>query len=335
METVEQIINGKRFRIADEITFTPYFAFKRCPARCRFCSETLKHRNAICAPATLKHTNNYFEQLETTLHELRGVRMGYSLSGLEVSADPRKLEHLLEILDKHAQHNVITDKVMYTNGAGFTNEEEIADLLKSIEHFGMTRIELSRHHFDEAANQSIMVFEPDWEISENKAFEQSVHILQKRAPPRLVCIVQKGGIDTVEKMEEYIQWAQALGVRSIVFREFARLDDNYQENRTYRYIKERAIPVETFADTVLEDEAMWQLVNEKQGYYYQKKTFDWNNTMEIIFEYSDYAKMNKKHNSDTIHKFVFHPNGNLTAGWDAGKNIIMSGVGNEQLITTK
>jgi hypothetical protein len=46
--------------------------------------------------------------------------------------------------------------------------------------------------------------------------------------------------------------------------------------------------------------------------------------MDVIFESSDYLQMKKLHQSDTIYKMVFHANGNLTADWDPGHQILIS-----------
>lgn len=45
---------------------------------------------------------------------------------------------------------------------------------------------------------------------------------------------------------------------------------------------------------------------------------------EVSFETSDDTEMKRQHGSDVVHKFVFHPNGNLCGDWDPHRRVLLS-----------
>jgi hypothetical protein len=80
---------------------------------------------------------------------------------------------------------------------------------------GLSVLALSRHHPDEAQNAHLMRLE-----THTPALLESLAALGGAAPaPRLVCVLQQGGVDSVEGVEHYVHWAAAHGAAEVCFKE--------------------------------------------------------------------------------------------------------------------
>ena len=80
-------------------------------------------------------------------------------------------------------------------------------LLDAFARFDLSWVELSRHHPDAERNQAIMRFRPGEPIADDAAFVAVTRRLRDRVPLRLVCLVQRGGIDDAEGVAAYLRWA--------------------------------------------------------------------------------------------------------------------------------
>jgi len=325
---VEMKIAGVMRTFALPITLTPFASVSPCSARCRFCSETLVHRDARTLSATLRPGVDYHHRLSRALDALTGLPLGVSLSGLEATDDADWLAATLSALTDFEHRATVESKVLYSNGAGLARETTGARLIPLLATYGLTRIELSRHHPDAARNQAIMRFRPDKPIAAKPSFERTVRDLRAAGIPlRLVCILQSGGVDSAAEIREYLNWAQGLGIDDVVFRELSRLGDLYLANRPKRYIDARRVVLEDLLD------ALWP-VNRAEpidftphiltdGYYYWNLESRWHNGMKVTFETSDYEVMKARHGSDAIYKLVFHANGNLCGDWDPDREVLL------------
>ncbi|OOX23725.1 hypothetical protein Xazr_20065 [Xanthomonas campestris pv. azadirachtae] len=189
-------IGGRTYRAALPITFTPYASVRPCSARCGFCSENLRQHRGGRAAATLRPGPAYFQQLSAVLQLLGDVPLSYSLSGLEMTDDAAWLQTLLQTLATTPNGPRIEQRVLYSNGAGLARADG-ARLIEALVAFGLSWVELSRHHPLQERNDAIMRFRPDEPIADVATFVQTARRLAARLPLRLVCIVQRGGVDTL------------------------------------------------------------------------------------------------------------------------------------------
>ena len=111
-------LDGVPRTFSQPITLTPFASAQPCSARCRFCSETLVHRGATRLSATLRPGPDYGAILERTLGHLTPLPLGLSLSGLESTDDADWFAGVLEHLTSWQEHASVTERVLYTNGAG-------------------------------------------------------------------------------------------------------------------------------------------------------------------------------------------------------------------------
>lgn len=321
---VSHVIGGRRHRVAQPITFTPYAAARPCSARCRFCSENLRETDAGHAAATLRPRVDYFDALRGALAQLRGLPLSYSLSGLETTDDADGCLRMLDALHAAARGGVpVAERVLYSNGAGFAQAHGDA-LIDAFARFDLSWVELSRHHPDAVRNQTIMRFRTGEPIADGDAFAAVAHRLRDRFPLRLVCLVQRGGIDDADGVAAYLRWAATLGAGTVIFREFSRLDDGYRDNATRRYLDAARVPMPALVDAVLASplRALLTPVERTAGYYFDNLRLRHHDGFDVVFEASDYARMHARHASGALYKLVFHANGRLCGGWSPDRDVL-------------
>ena len=311
-------------KVARPITFTPFASVEPCTARCHFCSETLIYKKATQLSATLRPGKDYFPLLKNAYYSTSEIPKGLSLSGLEATSD---VDWLLQVIEASAESErkfqPFDDRVLYTNLTGFTRERSL-ELLKALQDFNLTRAEVSRHSHIEKNNQEIMNFRPGISVKLNSVFEDGLRKTLDWIPVKLVCVIQKGGVENPEDIPTYLAWAKNLGVKEVVFRELSRIHDLYKKNVSAKYVETHCVPIDRVLKAAWDDQVNFEYEEFVEGYYYQNHRFRYKGEMDVIFESSDYLQMKKLHQSDTIYKMVFHANGNLTADWDPGHQILIS-----------
>ncbi len=202
---------------------------------------------------------------------------------------------------------------------------------------GFDRFELSRQHYDEGVNQSIMKFEKSQPIRFNQVYESLVQeILPSISKVKNSCILTKTGVGNIEEVEKYVKWAQSLGVQEIVFRELSRFENKeedsqrtfYANNKTKDWVIQNRVSIEDILHSVLPSfqakRKGWEYKYSTIGYYYYNEHLLWDGQVEVIFETSSYEALAKalKNQPDWINKLIFHSNGNLTGDWDMDTNVI-------------
>jgi hypothetical protein len=321
-----QRIGEHTYRVAQPITFTPYAASTPCSARCRFCSENLRSIEGGVAASLLRPQPDYFDSLRGALQQLRGLPLSYSLSGLETTDDQAWCIAMLQTLDEAARSGVpVAERVLYSNGAGFARAGG-DDLIDAFVDFGLSWLELSRHHHDEARNRAIMRFRAHEDIGSNPVFEAVARRLSRRLPLRLVCIVQQVGVADADDLDAYLCWAAVLGAETVIFREFSRLGSGYRDNGTRRYGEATRVSIETLIDACMRSPLWSQLtpLGLTEGYYFWNLRMRHSSGIEIVFESSDYTAMQRRHASGDLYKLVFHANGRLCGGWSPDRDVLWS-----------
>ncbi len=319
-------VGGTARTFAPGTTFTPFASARACSARCRFCSETLVHKDATQLTAALRPGPGHAEKLARALAAVRPVPLGLSLSGLEASDDLAWLSGVLDAADAHqAAGGRFVSKVMYSNANGFFPRGDGPALVARLSRFGLDRVEISRHAADDARNQAIMRFRSSAQVADNRAFAQAVHAAATAAHVRLVCVLQRGGVASLDEVRDYLRFARDLGVTDVVFRELSRLGDGYVPNAPWRYVAQARAPLDPLLD------ALWPARGPTEGFvpagavagYYYYNVYGTMQGVQVTFETSDYTEMKARHQSDMVHKLVFHANGNLCADWDPNTQVLL------------
>lgn len=304
------------------MSFTPYASVTPCSARCVFCSETLLHNDSQVLSASLRPGPRYHEELAGALRALEGLPLDYSLSGLESTDDPAWLLATLAVLEAHASRSEVGEQVLYTNAAGLADERAGPRLLDALVRFGLSRLEVSRHAVEAVANQAIMRFHEGVAVATQGRFERTVRRVAAALPTRLVCVVQDGGVATLDDARRYLGWARSLGVDQVVFRELARTGGEYLDSPALALHEGRRVELAEVLPT--EADRDFQLLAETHGYYWRSRTYRFDEgTLWVSFEDSDYTLMKERHRSVVVHKLVFHANGKLCADWDPESQVLL------------
>ncbi len=320
----QQRIGARDYRVAQPVTFTPYASVRPCSARCRFCSETLRPQVGGTAAASLRPPPDYFAQLRQARAQLRGLPLSHSLSGLEMTDDEAWFVELLQTLGAAEREGLLVEqRVLYSNGAGFARGHGEV-LLQALQRFGLSWIELSRHHPQQAQNDAIMRFRPGEAIADADVFVATAQRIAEALPLRMVCILQHGGIADADGVAAYLDWARACGARTVIFREFSRLGDGYRDGGTARYLTQARVAVEQVLGACMA--APWwrelQPLQITEGYYFWNLRLATADGMEVVFETSDYGAMHARHDSGDIYKLVFFADGRLCAGWQPDRDLL-------------
>lgn len=324
-------IGGRTLRFAQPLTLTPYASARPCSARCRFCSETLVDETASGTRAAgLRPGPHYFAYLRAALEALRGVPLSYSLSGLESTDDPDWLVALLDMLGalrvSPDSGPAVEGAVMYTNGAGFVRSGP--RLIDALDTFGVSWLEWSRHHDDAAANQRVMRFRDGERIAQQAVFVDAIARVAARCRVKLVCVVQRGAIETAADVKRYLDWAHGtLGVQTVIFREFSALPAHYRNNGTRRYVDTARVAIDDLLLACIEDRDFTDRYRPyvlTGGYYFWNARWQRSDGREVVFERSDYGAMLAREASGLVYKLVFHANGNLCTGWQPDRGVVWS-----------
>ncbi|MET0334918.1 MAG: hypothetical protein ABW190_11650 [Rhizobacter sp.] len=328
----EHTIDGTAYRFTQPLTLTPYASSRPCSARCRFCSENLRSGAEQGVPASLLRPGaDYFSVLRQALAQLKGLPLSYSLSGLESTDDPDwllALLHTLRTASAAGEGPVVGESVLYSNGAGLVTHGDA--LIPALVSTGVSWVEWSRHHDQDDRNQKIMRFRDGQSVAQQAEFEHAVRQVAGHLPVKMVCVVQRGGIETAHDVQRYVHWAKQLGASMVIFREFSALPAHYQANATRRYVDDARIAIDDLMLACLEAPAFWHNFEPLAltgGYYFWNSRWQHRDGFEIVFERSDYGLMLEREASGLIYKLVFHANGNLCAGWQPERNVLWSAHG--------
>lgn len=324
-DTQSLTLNGETIHFRTGLTFTPYANPSKCNAHCRFCSEELrrKHQKHLTAERLIGNHEEYFKGLGKALRFLVPLQeMGLSLSGLEATSDPFWLLQLLALFSESGMPK-FNEKILYTNGSGLYNHP---DLVEALSQADFDRIELSRCHYDDAINQQIMYINRNEAVHQNQAYEQLVKRLQDKVFVKNSCILTRTGINSIEELEQYLDWAISLGVQCVVFRELSQLDETYEDNRTKKWVEDNRISIDPIISAVaksLEQQRKnWVYLHSTAGYYYYNEHYKYKGMVEVILETSSYTALIASNTSALFQKLVFHSNGNLCGDWDPDNKVI-------------
>ena len=114
---------------------------------------------------------------------------------------------------------VLPKVVLITNGARLAGlaASEIASRLKELDDAGLSVLAISRHLSDEARNTALMRLETQTPRLLNVYQASRAALRQLRL--RLICVLQRGGVETVADIEKYMQWVIAHRIEEVCFKE--------------------------------------------------------------------------------------------------------------------
>ncbi|MFH1978776.1 MAG: hypothetical protein ABII97_00060, partial [Patescibacteria group bacterium] len=152
---------------------------------------------------------------------------------------------------------------------------------------------------------------------------------------RLNCNLIKGGVDSVEQIERYIQERVKQGITHFCFRELSKVDIDVNlmyPKQIYEYIeyyKSNLVPVAKITDA-LENNPRFTL-SRVTGNYYDINKWYWYTLpgcepVSVKFRTIDETRLIEYNQvTDGVDEYVIHPDGTLTGCWDKDMKIIKKG----------
>lgn len=153
---------------------------------------------------------------------------------------------------------------------------------------------------------------------------------------RINCNLIKGGIDSLDKIKQYIEEKTRIyGITHFCFRELSKINidaSNMYPKEVYDYLDYYAknlIPFSTIKQQLNADSQFEE--TRVNGNYYDTNRWYWYNdgdkTVSVKFRSIDEQRLLEfnDNNPDVIDEYVIHPDGTLTGCWDKDRKIIIKG----------
>lgn len=296
------------------------YSGQTCNARCPFCVEELRPASRGVELAVQKTVERdegrYFGQLERVLEALRPLSPSVSVTGGEPSLDPR-LPAILRLMAEHDARK----RTLTTNGSGLFDVREGRRVLDWITACGVRHLNISRAHPDCARNTVLMQLPV--RISPEQLRETASQARAAGTRVRLSCVLLRDGIDSLDGIRRYLDFAASLGVDNVIFRQLMKTDpEKYAVNFVVRYSDSRRVLLEPLLDA-LDQDGSFTFTRQIVGYYYYVEVWRWG-SVDVVFEEADLAQLEaaKRAAPDVIHELVFHPNGTLASTWQPWDGVL-------------
>lgn len=271
---------GKKLKINTRNT-NPNFTIVlpgTCQASCGFCFWKED-----------KNTTMFLKMLKKSLKKLPDLFNQISISGGEPTLSP-VFDEALSIIRKYKEKGKIKKVVLTTNGIKLLEKK-----LDGIDH-----INISRHSFDDSANEKIFGTK---HVPTTELLQEINKHCNKQGIDVNYNIVLVPGVNDEMNLAQYIFWAKATYASSLTFR------NQYGE-----------YGVSKIEDIVLKEGYKPNIVSScpvcRTSSYIIRG-------MKVKFHSSDYEPTEStKFDKDEVYEVILQPNGNLTRDWEGQKILL-------------
>lgn len=280
----------------------------RCNARCAFCiarSDAPIDRE--------KSDKEYLRRFEAGLKFLR--EQGIDHTALVLGGEPtidRKLPMILDLLKKYKVRN----PVITTNGSRLKN------WIREINDSTLAHINISRHHYLDAENRSIMVSRA---VPTTKDLEEVLGRIDRRISIRLNANLIKGKIDSAGEAKRFLDWAIDLGVAHVAFSQLAALPEEggLVAKAVVDYSLAHRVSIGPILDEIRRDRRFTRIkASSGSHYHYEVWTYKTpRGEATVVFKDIDMNKIDL--DASFIDDLVFHPNATLGGSWNPKERIIL------------
>ena len=263
------------------------YSRQACNAKCHFCVEELRpssRGDELQRQKTIESNDDlYFAAMEAVLDGLRPLHPTLSVTGGEPSKDPR-LPRILSIGEVYQSRK----RTVTTNGSGLLDMRAGHHVIEWIADTKVKHLNISRAHPDHDVNAKLMVLKDGLNLEQ---LRQVVTIAQQGGTRiRLSCVLLKGQIDSVERIVDYLRFAQSLGVDNVIFRQLMHTDPaTVLRNHVVQYSDRSRAKLETILDQS-SDDTRFAFQRQIIGYYYYVEVWRYEN-IDVVFEEADLAQL--------------------------------------------
>lgn len=322
------------FCVYDNANFSIHVTDK-CNADCAFCIAHLRYLNDgnVYIKPEIEDDLIYFNRLDDILNKLKHINPSVSITGGEPTVN-RKLPQILDIL---MQHNV-RKRTITTNGSGlfYKIKNSSKTIMDKLIDYELEHLNISRAHYDNAKNAKLMVMNPNLMINEMlkravlEAHDGGINV-------RFSCALLKDGISAYDEIMRYIEWAYNMGADNIIFRQLMKFDDKTTTpGRIPDFCNEQSIELLPIWEQFDNDDS-FKFYHQVLGYYYYVEVRNLisingnkvDRDVNVVSEMADLRMINpqldkysKELGKRAVFEMVFHPNGNLCAGWNENEQVM-------------
>ena len=284
-----------------------------CNADCKFCIEQIKTENngRINKVGKIGDKEVYLRRLDYILGKIRPFNPSISVTGGEPLLSPC-FRDALRILGKYNFRKV----VITTNGSNI--DEYTDDIIQA----GISHVNFSRPSYDRDVCQQIMRFR-EQQPATNTLREAIIKLEAGGVCTRFNCIISREGINTLSEMKKYLSFVHSMGCRHVVFRELMSFNEQQCKNEEkMAYAAENRVRMNDIWTEMEKDREFIPFSNIR-GHYYYIEIYKFRD-MTVVSERANLKFLEKyrRENLHYIYEMVFHPNGNLCAGWSEAEDIL-------------
>lgn len=284
-----------------------------CNADCKFCIEQIKTENngRINKCGKIENKEVYLKRIDYILSRIRSFNPSISITGGEPLLSPW-FRDALRILGKYSFRKV----VITTNGTNIDKYTD--DIIKA----GISHVNFSRPSYDTGICQQIMRFR-EQQPSLNTLKEAILKLEAGGVRTRFNCITSREGISTLSEMKKYLSFVHSMGCRHVVFRELMSFNEQQCKNEEkMAYATENRVRMNDIWIEMEKDREFVPFSNIR-GHYYYIEIYKFRD-MTVVSERANLKFLEKyrRENLHYIYEMVFHPNGNLCAGWSETEDVL-------------
>lgn len=226
-----------------------------CQAACPFCFSEA----SASAEQPRGRLDEPIIQRWVRLAASRGAERAVITGGGEPTLMPRK--ELLKLIE--TCRSQLGKVVLITNGVQFAcaPRSECLQSLSTLHDAGLSVLAVSRHHPDEAINARLMRYS-----TQTPLLLEAFRSIQASLPglkSRLICVLQRGGVESMADVEAYVAWAASLDVHEICFKELyvsTSQESVYHSHASNAFSADHQVPLSIVHDWA--NEKGWTLTEQ-------------------------------------------------------------------------
>lgn len=296
------------------------YSAQRCNASCRFCVEELRPASRGSSLQIQKKTNvddsDYFARLEQSLVAMTPLAPSLSITGGEPSKDARLPRILQCVRQAPAKRRTLT-----TNASGLMDIHGRRRLLEHVADACLNHLNISIADPDIRANGIQMGLRDGLTPVQLSDVVSTVASAGTRV--RFSCVLLKSGVQTIDNVIAYLEFARSMGVDNVIFRQLMKSDPaTHSSNSIVTFSDQQRVLLEPLLDQISRHP---EFAFEKQivGYYYYVEVWRYQE-MDVVFEEADLADLErvKRQQPHIIHELIFHPNGQLASTWQPWDGVL-------------
>ena len=310
---------GKKKKVYSNVNLS-IFLDDYCNADCRFCVAQLRFENKgmMYKKEKISSDEEYFRRLDYVLNYLKPLNPSVSITGGEPSKNHR-LPEVLRLINKYNYRK----RTITTNGSGLLDDMDGKTVIQHIIDNRFSHLNISKAHYDEDINKSIMRYETGY--CSNEMLETIISYSKaNHLRPRMSCILLKSGISNLDEMIRYMEFYQRMGLDNVIFRELMDYDKTSMSNpEKMQYCVDNKVCLNDIWK-VIDNDGRFTPIRNLLGYYYYVEIYKYQN-IDMCSEGANLVKLydEKEKHSDVVYEMVFHPNGNLNGSWVDNEDILL------------